>query len=168
MVEALRRSALRAGILLLTIALVGCDHTTKIAALAALAGGRSLPIYDGLLELRYAANDDTAFSLLRRLGVAPSPAMLLMVSAAALAGVVAAWTVAARRRLPPIQHIGFALVLAGALGNVLDRALRGYVVDFIHIAYWPVFNVADIAVCVGVGILLVARTRGSTPTKMPV
>jgi signal peptidase II len=167
MVAALRRFGLRAGILLLTLALVGCDHTTKIAAHAALAGGRSLPIYDGLLELRYVANDDTAFSLLRRFEVAPTPASLLMVSAAALAGVVVAWLVAAQKRAPLAQHIGFALVFAGAFGNVLDRTLRGYVVDFIHIAHWPVFNVADIAVCAGIGVLLVARTARSTPMKMP-
>jgi Signal peptidase (SPase) II len=42
----------------------------------------------------------------------------------------------------------------GALGNYLDRVFRGYVVDFIHVPHWPVFNVADIAVSVGIGLLV--------------
>jgi len=50
----------------------------------------------------------------------------------------------------------FALLLAGAMGNVVDRAVRGYVVDFIHIAWWPVFNVADVAVCLGIVALVIA------------
>ena len=60
------------------------------------------------------------------------------------------------------QHVGFAFVLAGALGNVVDRAVRGYVVDFIHVRHWPVFNVADSAITLGVVMLLaqmLARER---------
>ena len=164
-----RRSGLgsRVGILALTLALFGCDHATKIAAHAALADGRTVPIYDGLVELRYAANDDTAFSLLRTFGVARTPGVLLTVSAVALALMVGGWMAAARRRVPAVQHVGFALVVAGALGNVVDRAVRGYVVDFIHVARWPVFNVADIAVCVGIGVLLLARARRAADPNAP-
>ena len=57
-------------------------------------------------------------------------------------------------------HIGFALVVAGAAGNVIDRMMRGYVVDFIHVHYWPVFNVADVTIVAGTILLaLVAQTR---------
>jgi signal peptidase II len=162
MVEVSRRRSgfwLRAGIVLFMAALFGCDHATKMAARATLAGGRSVPIYDGLVELRYAANDDTAFSLLGTLGIARTPSMLLALSLVALAGVVVAWIVATRKRASLVHHLGFALVLGGALGNVVDRAVRGYVVDFIHVARWPVFNVADIAVCAGIGVLCLARAR---------
>jgi signal peptidase II len=51
------------------------------------------------------------------------------------------------------------MVVGGAIGNVADRLLRGYVVDFIHLHRWPVFNVADIAVTVGAILLGVAMTR---------
>ncbi|MDP9003068.1 MAG: signal peptidase II [Myxococcota bacterium] len=150
--------------MLLTSTLFGCDHATKIAAKAALAGGRVVPICDGILELRYAANDDTAFSLLHALGVARNPGVLLLLPVVAIAGLIATWIVAGRRGASPTQHAGLALVLAGALGNVVDRAVRGYVIDFIHIARWPVFNVADVAVCAGVGVLVFARHRRAPPS----
>jgi len=143
---------LRLAIVLLTLSLFGCDHATKVAAHASLSHGEAINVVSGILELRFAANDDTAFSLLRTFGVARTPSLLLAASGLALVGVVAMW-IASRKRASRAQHVGFALVLAGALGNVVDRAVRGYVVDFIHLTRWPVFNVADIAVVAGVALL---------------
>ncbi|NBD35950.1 MAG: signal peptidase II [Chloroflexi bacterium] len=68
-----------------------------------------------------------------------------------------------QRTIPPqvwIVHVALALVMGGALGNLIDRITRGYVVDFFDVnfwpfAAWPVFNVADSAIVVGVAILLV-------------
>ena len=143
---------LRLGILVLTLSLFGCDHATKLAAEQSLSHGRAVSVVSGVLELRFTTNDDTAFSLLHNLGVPRPPSMLMAASVLALLGVVAMW-LAARKRATRTQHVGFALVLAGALGNVVDRAIRGSVVDFIHVTHWPIFNVADIAVVVGVGLL---------------
>jgi signal peptidase II len=157
---------LRVAIVLLAVSLFGCDHATKIAAHAALAEGRSVSVVSGLLELRYAANDDTAFSVLHTLGVPRSPGLLLATSGLALVGLLAAW-IAARKRASRAQHVGFALVLAGALGNVVDRAVRGYVVDFIHLTRWPIFNVADIAVVAGVLLLGLASLRAPPPAAAP-
>lgn len=58
-------------------------------------------------------------------------------------------------------QVGFALVFSGALGNIVDRIARGYVVDFIHVRGWPVFNVADIAVVVGMGLIALAALVGA-------
>jgi signal peptidase II len=156
-----RRLGLRhkASVALLGASLFACDNATKVAAQAGLSGGRTVPLVGGFLELRYTANDDTAFNLLRLLGLAHTPALLLALSTLALVGVVVAWIVLARTGGSIMVHVAFALVLAGALGNLIDRAAHGYVVDFIHVARWPVFNVADIAVCVGAGLLLLARAR---------
>ncbi len=162
--------ASRAAILLMTVSLFGCDHATKIAAKASLSDGHALNVVSGLLELRYRPNDDTAFGLLQTFGIARHGSWLLAASALALLAVVAAW-IKARKRATRTQHVGFALVLAGALGNVVDRAVRGYVVDFIHVTRWPVFNVADIAVVVGVILLVLAALRqreaGPPPAAMP-
>lgn len=143
---------LRLAIVLLTLSLFGCDHATKAAAEASLSHGGAINVVTGILELRFTPNPDTAFSLLRTFGVARTPGLLVAASGLALVGVVAMW-VASRKRASRAQHVGFALVLAGALGNVVDRAMRGYVVDFIHLTRWPVFNVADIAVVAGVALL---------------
>jgi signal peptidase II len=51
-----------------------------------------------------------------------------------------------------IEHLAFGLIAAGAIGNVIDRAARGYVVDFIHVTHWPVFNVADVAIVLGIAM----------------
>ena len=63
--------------------------------------------------------------------------------------------IARRRRLPLLEAAALATLLAGAIGNVGDRILRGYVVDFIYVHYWPIFNVADICLVVGAGVMVV-------------
>ncbi len=136
----------------------GCDHATKIAAEAKLSADGPMPLVNGILELRYTRNDDTAFSMLHHLGLPRTPGILLAAAAVALVGIGIAW-MKSRRRATPAQHAGFALVAAGALGNVVDRAVRGYVVDFIHVTRWPVFNVADIAVVAGVILLVLGSAR---------
>lgn len=151
-------NALRGLTLASCLLVFGCDHGTKLAAEAALSDRGPLPLVRGVLDLRYTENHDTAFSLLRTFGVPPMPNLLLLVALLALMGVSAVW-LAQRKRLTGMQHAGFALVVAGALGNVVDRALRGYVIDFIHVAHWPVFNVADIAVVIGIVALLVSRRK---------
>ena len=154
---------LRLGVVLLTLSMFGCDHATKLAAEQALTNRRAVSVVIGVLELRFTTNDDTAFSLLHNLGVARPPMLLAAVSALALVGVVAMW-MAARKRASRAQHVGFALVLAGALGNVVDRALRGSVIDFIHVTHWPIFNVADVAVVAGSIVLgLCAVLRRAKP-----
>lgn len=148
----LPRIPLRLAIVLLTLSLFGCDHATKAAAEAALSQGRAVSVVSGILELRYTTNPDTAFSLLRTFGVERTPGILVAAAALALVAIVGVW-IASRKRASAAQHVGFALVVAGALGNVVDRAMRGYVVDFIHVTRWPVFNVADIAVVAGMMLL---------------
>lgn len=66
---------------------------------------------------------------------------------------------AGRPALSGVSLTGGALVLGGALGNFVDRIGRGYVIDFIHVHGWPVFNVADIAVVVGMGLIALAHLR---------
>jgi lipoprotein signal peptidase len=58
------------------------------------------------------------------------------------------------QKLAGWSRLGSVLVLAGGLGNLTDRLLRGYVIDFMHLHAWPVFNVADVAVCVGAPLVV--------------
>jgi signal peptidase II len=66
-----------------------------------------------------------------------------------------------------VQTFSLALLLAGALGNLIDRAWHGYVVDFLHVPHWPVFNVADIYVTVGAAALLLFGRTLSQPRAAP-
>jgi signal peptidase II len=141
------------------LSLVGCDHATKAAAQDSLLPGRVITLIRGWLDLRYTENFDTAFSLTRTWS-GGSKAVVLTLAAVVMcaAVVVVAWR--RRNRAPTIERVALALVLAGAIGNTLDRASRGYVVDFIHIHHWPVFNAADVFIVVG-AILLAWRSGTS-------
>ena len=146
-----------AGVLfvLLSVLLVGCDHATKAVATRSLL--RAVPIQPGL-ELRFVPNDDVAFNLFQRLGVPHSPLLLAGVMLLALV-VPATLFLRSRVAVSRLDLAGGACIVAGALGNLVDRVARGFVVDFIHVGGWPVFNVADAAVVVGVGLLALARMQ---------
>jgi signal peptidase II len=86
---------------------------------------------------------------------------LVLFGAAALLALL----VALVRTQRPWMRAALLLIAAGAAGNYFDRLLRGYVVDFIHLTHWPVFNVADIYVVAGAGLLalMAGRSRGTAP-----
>lgn len=146
-------------ILLCVAGLVGCDHATKAAAESALRDHAALAVVPGVVDLSYTENHGVAFSALERMSIHP-PAWALVALALAMTALVAAEWVRRRRAAWP-EHAGFALVVAGALGNAIDRIARGHVVDFIHVRYWPVFNVADILVVAGIALILLARARAA-------
>jgi signal peptidase II len=131
-------------------ALVGCDHATKYVAKAELEHQPPRLLLGRLLDLRYAENTDVAFNALRWIPAGVRAPLLLILGAAALFLVARALM---RRSGTGAARAGLTLILAGALGNYSDRLLRGYVVDFVHVPHWPVFNVADIFVTVGAALL---------------
>lgn len=146
-------------LMLFTLAMVGCDHATKAVAQAALEHRRAVSLVPGVLDLHYAENRDTAFSLTRLLHFPGKGAVLVALSLIGLSVVLVAWW--RRRRASTAEQVAYALIVAGALGNAIDRAGRGYVIDFIEIHRWPIFNVADIAVVVGALLLGVLALRGA-------
>lgn len=155
---------LRGLLLLFAVLLVGCDHATKLAAHTVLQG-RTVDVVPGVLDLRYAENHDTAFSLTSGLH---SPLKGVFLTALAVVGVVFVALLWWRRRgAPRAQQVGYAMLLAGAAGNVLDRIARGFVIDFIHLHYWPVFNVADVLIVAGIVWLALWRhpDRGARPPQ---
>jgi signal peptidase II len=136
--------------------LVGCDHVSKEVARSTLEGGPPRPVVGRALDLRYVENRDVAFELLRWIPDRARAILLLVTGAAALAVLA---TLLLRRRGFDLPGAALLFLLAGAAGNYGDRLLRGYVVDFIHVPHWPVFNFADAYVVVGLGLLLLLRLR---------
>lgn len=143
----------------LVLAVTGCDHATKQWIASRIVEGQSWNLVDGVLDIRHTLNTDTAFSLLG--AYVPLHARLTMLRLGAWLGVIAVtlFVVARWKRFAAHERIALGLVLGGALGNALDRLTRGYVIDFIHVRFWPVFNVADIAITLGAGLLLVLGHR---------
>jgi lipoprotein signal peptidase len=138
------------------------DALTKLWAVVALEvhGGGTMELVRGNLELGVARNPGAAFSFLRDAPEAVRRPLFVGVSIAAILFVMAAYRRLDRARVA--ARWGFALVLGGALGNLVDRIRDASVVDFIqaHATWggvdhrWPVFNVADVAISVGVALLL--------------
>jgi signal peptidase II len=142
---------------LLSVAgLVGCDHATKAAATSCLASRAARSVLPGV-DLAYTENHDVAFSLLRGVDIPARPTVLAVLPAVATLLLCA--RIVQRRAAPRREVVAYVLLLAGALGNLLDRVSRGFVVDFISVRPWPVFNVADVLVVAGAGLLALEGMR---------
>ena len=83
--------------------------------------------------------------------------MFVLIGAALLCG--AAYFYGWLKRQDLLTRIGAGLLLGGAVGNLIDRVQSGLVVDFLDFRVWPVFNVADIAITVGAGLLIISVIR---------
>ena len=123
---------------------------------AAFPPGHSFPIIPSILHLTHVQNTGAAFGIFQGYPQA----------FAVLAAVVAVWVVVELTRKRPRAwpaDTGLLLILGGSLGNLIDRIRFGYVIDFIDVRVWPVFNLADSAITIGVGLLLwQACTRRSS------
>ncbi len=126
---------------------IGLDRLTKYLVQTTLAPGQTLPLIPSVFHLTYVQNTGAAFGLFRGQGW---PLAVISV-------VVCGWIVRELRRCASsisLVVISLSLVLGGAIGNLIDRVWLGYVVDFFDLRIWPVFNVADSCITVGVGLLL--------------
>lgn len=144
-------------LILVLLLLVGCDHASKGVAKAALEGGGPRELIHGVMTLRYVENTDVGFNLLRWIPEAVRFPVLLVTGAVALA--LLGFVLLRTRARTGLTFFALLLVTAGALGNYLDRIFRGYVVDFVELKHWPVFNVADIYVTLGLAALAWLRFR---------
>lgn len=169
-----RKIGLRLPYLAVALALFGLDRWSKLAIESALPLHSSKPLIPGFFDLVHARNTGMAFSLLDDAGPFVSNWLLPSLSAAAVVFIVGLlWrTDLADRKL----LAGLTLVLAGAAGNLYDRAVYGFVVDFLDVYvggwHWPAFNVADACITVGAGLLLLdavgksdAETAGGRQTQ---
>ncbi len=137
------------------------DQLTKIILKNALGLHEYRPVIDGLLSISHVRNRGAAFGILAEAGLPYQALLLSLVSLLAL-GAIAIYAL----RLPPqarLPRLALALVLGGAIGNLIDRLRFGYVVDFIHVYWgqhvWPDFNLADSAISTGVVLLLLDMLR---------
>jgi signal peptidase II len=146
-------------------AVVALDLWTKQWATRTLAGAPPMPVIGELVRLTYVRNSGVAFGLGAGL---PFPYYLFSIAA-----VVAILVLFVRGKVHGTgRRLALAFILGGALGNLVDRLSTGLVVDFIEIGWgrwhWPVFNVADSAV--SIGVVLFALTwprRDHAPEEMP-
>lgn len=141
------------------------DQLTKwwIVALVRLEERVTIPVLP-VLSLTWVENRGVSMGLLTTGSEAGR--WLLVALTSGIAAAVAWWL---RRGQPAIEQFALALVLGGALGNILDRIRLGYVIDFVHlhVGRWSfyVFNVADAAITIGVAILLLRALSGPAASR---
>lgn len=132
---------------LTALAVTVVDQLSKYYVTERFALGESVPVIENIFYLTYILNPGAAFGMME-----DSRWFFIAVAVAVLAG---GWFF--RREVlagDAFLRYGAALFMGGAVGNVIDRARTGLVVDFFDFRVWPVFNVADIAICVGVGAVV--------------
>ena len=131
------------------------DQASKFLALRLLSADRSLPVLQGIFHLTLVHNTGIAFGFFR----GHQTALLLLITLSLIA--LWAWAVRMENKSSGGQ-MAFALILGGAAGNWIDRVRFGAVIDFLDFRVWPVFNIADSAITMGVVlyfILLIKKKK---------
>lgn len=131
----------------LPLAVVILDQFSKFIVVENMALGESIPIIEEVFHLTYILNPGAAF------GMFAHNRLFFIAIAVIVIGIII-W---ARREILASQwevKAGCGLFLGGAIGNLIDRARQGLVIDFFDFRIWPVFNIADIAICIGVGLII--------------
>jgi signal peptidase II len=128
------------------------DQGIKYVVEGSMRVGQSIVLVPGFLNITYIKNDGGAFGIL-----GGSRTLLLVGSAVAVAVVL--WMLLSGKPTR-LATSGCGLILGGAAGNLLDRLGSGEVTDYVHFSFWYIFNAADTAIVVGVGLLLLSTLRG--------
>jgi len=146
---------MRAGVV--ALAVVALDQLTKCWVRHALPHEMTRDVIPGLFALTHRLNPGVAFSMFH--SVKAAPVIFSIISAAAIAFI--AWLLTRHPALPLKVVIAFGMVAGGAAGNLVDRILPPHrVVDFLDFyigtRHWPAFNIADTAICIAAGLLILA------------
>ncbi len=167
-IEAIPRRDARPWLLLISLLVIVLDRITKNVVAKHVVMGTGIVVIPRVFRITHVLNTGAAFSMFAD---STSPAVvriaLVAFSLIAATGVLAmlwrfgkAWT---------LSSVGFALVLGGAIGNLYDRAVYHYVVDFleVHIVHYhfPDFNVADSCICIGASLLVLDMLRPSVASQ---
>ena len=129
-------------------ALLILDQAAKLYVERTYALGTSIPIIEDIFHFTYIQNPGAAFSILEHQRFFIGVNIILFCAAAVYYRRISgesAWV-----------RYGSALLFGGAVGNLIDRLRLGAVIDFFDFRIWPVFNIADIGICVGVGMMMYA------------
>ena len=139
------------------------DRVTKMAAVAALELGESKTVFEGLLNFTYVQNEGMAFGWLA------DHRYIFMCLSVILLAAITVFIFWYRKQANKWLKLACGFVIGGGIGNMIDRVVLGYVIDFIDVkvfSFWTwVFNIADAAVCIGVFMLIVYLFLDSIQTK---
>lgn len=132
------------------VAVIVLDQITKYLAVKYLMPVVSVPIIKDVLHLTYVENRGAAFGMLQ------NHRWVFMILSTVVMVIIMAVMFKYKKYLHPIMLTGLCFVVGGGIGNMIDRTINGYVVDFIDFTLinFAVFNIADTFICIGVGLLI--------------
>jgi signal peptidase II len=152
----------------ITIPVILLDQGTKLFVQAHMALYESIAIIPNYLDITYTLNPGAAFSMLAD---APVWVRTMFLLSMACAAIVVLTVIIVRAERVSISSVASALILGGAIGNLIDRAIRGRVIDFLRAHYYdlnyPIFNVADSAISIGVALVFFTIFFGSDDEPKP-
>ena len=134
-------------IILVVLGIVVLDQLTKLLVCMNLLPGQSILIIKNIFYLTRVSNTGAAFGIFKGSG-----AFFIIMAVTVIIIILSFfWNVKSR---PALSKLALGLILAGAIGNLIDRLRFGYVVDFLDFRIWPVFNIADSAITIGTILLI--------------
>lgn len=152
---------------LILLVVLGADQLSKQWIVSTMDLYQVREIIPGLFNLVHVTNKGGAFSMLASIDSPLRHYFFVLIQGGAAVGL----TIAAlkMRHHGPLYRVSFALIAAGALGNLIDRLRHGAVIDFLDFYlggyHWPAFNVADSSICIGVGLFFVLNVYDSKKEK---
>ncbi|MBR6529652.1 MAG: signal peptidase II [Firmicutes bacterium] len=129
------------------VGIILLDQIVKLVVRSTMYVGQSIPVINDIFHFTYVQNRGAAFNMLDGKSV-------ILIAIPTIAIAVAIWYMEKHLEEHWTLFVSLVLVIAGGIGNLIDRCFMGFVTDMFDFRFWPVFNVADIAVCVGAGILV--------------
>jgi len=135
------------------------DQGIKSTVEGSMRVGESIILVPGFFSLTYIENDGGAFGIL-------GGSQTVLVVGSTIAVLVVLWMLLSGRP-SKLTMLGCGLILGGAAGNLFDRLSSGQVTDYIHFSFWYIFNAADAAIVVGVGLLLLSALRPERVDRRP-
>ena len=135
--------------LIISLLIAAADQLVKYLILSNAQIGETVFSLKPIVEITYVQNTGAAFSMLEG-----KVWILGIVSVLFCAAVIAYWII--KKPKHPLLCTSISMIFAGALGNAIDRLARGFVVDYIDVAFinFPVFNIADMAIVIGAGLFI--------------
>lgn len=133
---------------LIVVGVVALDQLVKRIIVANLSLAQSIPVIQDIFHITYIRNTGAAFSLMDGMQ------WFLVLFPVLLVVAAVAFLLIKRKSAHPLLLVSVAMIAGGGIGNLIDRVAYGYVVDFFDFRIFPIFNVADIFVCVGCGLMI--------------
>ncbi len=147
----------KVALIILGISIIVLDQITK-----AILSGKNLIIIPNILNFTYTENTGVAF------GIGSNNLILIIISNIVVLGIIIRFIKERKEQVNFSILFSLVLILSGGIGNLIDRIVKGYVIDFIDVNLFnfPNFNVADISIIIGIGILLIVIIKSFFSKKL--